>query len=36
VRADVTRAARLVAPTLDAFDNLEGRTLNGTGGDTIH
>jgi hypothetical protein len=25
VRADVTRAAHLVAPTLDAFDNLEGR-----------
>ena len=26
VRADVTRAARLAAPTLDAFDDLGGRT----------
>jgi AcrR family transcriptional regulator len=36
VRADVTRAAHLAAPTLDAFDNLDGRTPTGTGGDTIH
>jgi AcrR family transcriptional regulator len=27
VRADVIRAAHLAAPTLDAFDKLEGRTL---------
>jgi hypothetical protein len=36
VRADVIRAAHLAAPTLDAFDNFDSRTLNGTGGDTIH
>jgi AcrR family transcriptional regulator len=35
VRSDVTRAAHLAAPTLDAFDNLDSRTLNGAGGDTI-
>jgi hypothetical protein len=36
VRADVTRAAQLAAPALDAFDDLYSRTLKGTGGDTIH
>jgi AcrR family transcriptional regulator len=35
VRADVVRAAQLAAPTLDAFDNLGSRALNGTGGDTV-
>jgi hypothetical protein len=32
VRADVSRAAHLAAPTLDAFDNLDGRPLASTGG----
>ena len=36
VRADVIRAAHLATPTLDAFDNLDSRTLTRTGGDTIH
>jgi AcrR family transcriptional regulator len=36
VRADVIRAAHLAAPTLDAFDDLDSRTLNGIGGDTAH
>jgi AcrR family transcriptional regulator len=35
VRDDVTRAAQLATPTLDAFDNLDSGTGNGTGGDTI-